>query len=91
MDNNTHSMFGETPDGLLVRLSPLEKAVQVYVPEGLRQEVLTLEHNPAHAGHPGVNKMYTSMRWAYYWKSMVADVYNFVANCNAGGSGAHVG
>lgn len=83
MDNNTHSRFGESPDGLLVRLSPLDKAVQVYEPEGLRQEVLTLEHNPAHAGHPGVNKMYTSLRRAYYWESMVADVYTFVANHNA--------
>eukprot|EP00170_Pyropia_yezoensis_P002394 contig_10050_g2398 len=27
--------------------------------------------------------MYTSMRRAYFWVSMVADVYNFVANCNA--------
>lgn len=83
MDNNTRSRFGETPEGLLVRLSPLDRAVQIYVPEGLRQEVLTLEHVPAHAGHPGVNKMYTAMRRAYYWEAMVADVQNFVANCTA--------
>lgn len=82
MDKNAHSRFGETPDGLLVRLSPLDKSVQVYVPEGLRQEVLTLEHMPAHAGHPGVNKMYASMRRTYYWEAMAADVYDYVANCD---------
>jgi len=44
-------------------------------------EILTLEHAPAHAGHPGANKMYVSMRRFFYWESMVADVYAYVANC----------
>lgn len=83
MDRNTHSRFGESPEGLLVRLSPLDRAVQVYVPVPLRQEVLRLEHDPAHAGHPGMNKMYTSMRRTYYWESMAADVYTYVAQCAA--------
>lgn len=51
------------------------------VPRELRDEVLTLEHMPAHAGHPRANKMYTSMRRSSYWESMVMDVYSFVANC----------
>jgi len=38
-------------------------------------EILTLEHAPAHAGHPGANMMYVSMRRFFYWESMVADVY----------------
>lgn len=83
MDGDTNSRFGETPEGLLVRLRPLDRSVQVYVPEGLRQEVLTYEHAPAYAGHPGVNKMYASMRRAYYWEAMVTDKYDFVANCDA--------
>jgi len=40
------------------------------------------EHYPPQAGHPGANKMYTSVRRWFYWESMVVDVYAFVANCN---------
>ena len=81
MNRNPKSRFGETPDGLLVRLAPLDRAVQIIGPKALQKEVLTLEHEPGHAGHPGVNKMYTSMRRSFYWDTMVADVASFVSNC----------
>jgi len=59
----------------------LDRAAQVYVPKSLRMEILTVKHAPAHAGHPGANKMYVSMRRFIYWESMVADMYAYVANC----------
>lgn len=83
MDQNVNSRYGETPEGLLVRLAPLDRAVQIVVPKALQQEVLSLEHEPGHAGHPGMNKMYTSMRRVFYWESMVADVHAFVSNCSS--------
>lgn len=82
MDTNSATRYTETKEGLLVRVAPLDQAVQVYVPEGLRQEVLTLEHDPAHAGHPGITKMYAFMRRAYYWEAMIADVGAFVGGCS---------
>lgn len=81
MNRSQDSRFRETPEGLLVRLAPLDRAVQILVPRALRDEVLHLEHKPAHAGHPGVNQMYTSLRRHFYWDSMITDVYAYVADC----------
>jgi len=81
MDLNAHSRYSENAQGLLVLRAPVDRATQVYVRKSLRMEILTVEHAPAHAGHPGANKMYVSMRRFFYWESMVADVYAYVANC----------
>jgi len=78
---NAHSRYSENAQGMLLRRAPLERATQVYVSRSLRIEILTLEHAPAHAGHPGANKTYVSMRRFFYWESMVADVYNYMENC----------
>lgn len=81
MDGNDKSRFREDTNGLLVRIAPLDDAVQVYVPSHMRHGVLMREHLPPQAGHPGANKMYTSMRRWFYWEAMVIEVYAFVANC----------
>jgi len=59
-----------------LRVAPLDGAVQVYVPFIPRQDLLRLEHTVVRAGHPGVNRMYASVRRHYYWESMAADVYD---------------
>jgi len=66
MDRNAHSRNSENAQGLRFRRAPLDRATQLYVPKSLRTEILTLEHAPAHAGHPGANKMYVSMRRFFY-------------------------
>jgi len=81
MDQNMHSRFSETKEGLLVRVAPLDAAVQVYVPFALRQDPLRLEHDVVRAGRPGVNRMYASIRRHYYWESITADLYDWVASC----------
>lgn len=83
MNRDTNSRYGETPEGLLVRFAPLDRSVQIVVPKSLQREVMVLEHEPGHAGHPGVNKMYASMRRGFYWETMIADVYAFVSACPA--------
>jgi len=81
MDGSDKSRFREDPNGLLVRVAPFDGATQVYVPTRMRDGVMVREHYPPQAGHPGANKMYTSMRRWFYWESVVVDVYAFVANC----------
>jgi len=81
MDGNNKSRFREDLNGLLVRTAPLDGAAQVHVPTHMRYGVMMREHYPPQAGHPGANKIYTSMRLCFYWESMVVDVYAFVANC----------
>ena len=74
MVQNKHARFLQTKEGLLVRVAPLDCAIQVYVPFALRQDLLPLEHDVVRAGHPGVSQMYASIRRSYYWESMVSDV-----------------
>jgi len=81
MDGNDKSRFRDDPNGLLVRTVPLDGVAQVFVPTHMRYGVTIREHYPLQAGHPGANKMYTSMRRWFYCESMVVDVYAFVANC----------
>jgi len=57
IDQNEHSRFSESNEGLLVRVAAPDGAVQVYVPFILRQGLLRLEHIVVRAGHPGVNRM----------------------------------
>jgi len=80
MDQNAHSRFSETKEGLLVRVAPLGGAAQVYVPLTLLQDLLRLAHDVVHAGRPGVNQMYAAIRRHYYWESMAADVYDWMAS-----------
>jgi len=81
MDSSDNSWFREDPNGLLARTAPLDGAAQVYVPTHMRYGEMMRDHYPPQAGHPGENKMYTSMRRWFYWESMVVEVYAFVANC----------
>jgi len=81
MHGSDKSRFREDPYGLLVRTAPFDGVAQVYVPTHIRYGVMMREHYRQQAGHPGANKMYTTMRQWLYWESMVVDVYAFVANC----------
>ena len=81
MDGSDKSLFPADPNGLLVRVAPLDGATKVYVPTHMRDGVMMREHYPPQAGRPGAKTMYTSMRRWFYWESMVVDVYAFVTNC----------
>jgi len=81
MDSSDKSRFREDPNGHVVRTAPLDGAAKVYMPTNMRYGVMMREHYPPQAGHPGANKMYTSMRRWFYRESVVADVYAFVASC----------
>lgn len=81
MDTIVGTGHTETAEGLLVRLAALYQTIHAYVRARLSQEVHTLGITPAHAGHPEVTTMYTSMRRAYFWAAMIAEVHAFVAGC----------
>jgi len=57
---------GSHTNGLLVRTAPLDGAAQVNVPTFMRSGIMMRDHYPSQAGHPGANKMYTSMRRWFY-------------------------
>jgi len=51
---------------------------QLVIPKSLFKRVLTLEHHATVAAHPGMNRMYYTMRKAYYWPSMLTDVHTTI-------------
>jgi len=51
---------------------------KLVIPKSLRERVLTLEHHATVAAHPGMNRMYYTMRKTSYWPSMVTDIHSTI-------------
>jgi Integrase zinc binding domain/Integrase core domain len=69
------------PYGIIVSKAPLDGCEQILVPSSLRPRVLYLEHHPKSIGHPGVTKMFATMRQRYFWRNMYKDVEETVRQC----------
>jgi len=54
---------------------------QLVIPKSLRERVVTREHHATVAAHSGMNRMYCTMRKAYYWPSMVTDIHTTITKC----------
>jgi len=54
---------------------------QLVIPAALRDRLLWWEHTATVAAHPGINRMYYTMRRKYYWPSMVTDIFNVITKC----------
>jgi Integrase zinc binding domain len=78
---DAYSLFDLNDTGIVVRKAPLDGAEQIVVPPSLRPRILHLEHFPRVAGHPGVTRMFRSIRRHYFWEHMASDVANTVMNC----------
>lgn len=74
-------LYMEDDRGLLCRLAPVDRALQVVVPEVLRERVLCLAHYPKHAGHPGGSSLFATLRKDFFWQGMSSDCRAFVARC----------
>lgn len=44
-------------NGVIVQLAPINSAVQILVPQVLRERLLYHPHHPVKAGHPGQHRM----------------------------------
>jgi len=68
--NMHHALYRRTPSGN-----------QLVIPKSLRERLLTLEHHATVAAHPGMNRMYYTIRKAYYWPLMVTDIHTTILKC----------
>ena len=75
------SLFDFNEDGILVRKAPLDGSRQVVVPASLQPRVLHLEHFPKTAGHPGITRMFRTLRKTFFWPKMAVDVATTVREC----------
>ena len=49
--------------------------------DGLRSEILDEAHNAPYAMHPGMTKMYKTLRQHYWWPGLKKDVAGFISRC----------
>jgi len=68
--NEHHALYRRTPYGN-----------QLVISKALRKRVLTLEHHATVPAHSDMNRMYFTMRKAYYWPSMVTDIHTTITKC----------
>jgi Integrase zinc binding domain len=68
-------------DGIAIRRAPLDGCEHILVPMALRPRVIYLEHYRRSSGHPGVTKMFRSMRKRHLWKNMYREIEDAVRSC----------
>jgi hypothetical protein len=76
------SLYDFEYSGLLVRRAPLEGTTQIVLPKSLQARVLHLEYFPRTAGHPGVSRMFRSLRRSFFWPRMAVDVAYTIRQCD---------
>lgn len=54
---------------------------RIYVPMGMRTEILLLLHDDPTAGHQGVSRTLKRMQLSYIWRGMKKDVKRYVRTC----------
>ena len=64
--SDADSPYSLTEQGILVRQSPSTGERQVVVPESLRPRLLHSYHYSAVAGHPGIRRMYETLKQGLY-------------------------
>lgn len=82
------SLFKIHNNRIFIRLEPRqneqlsESSVwKVWVPEGLRRELLEKEHDDPTAAHGGMIKTIERLRRKFYWPKMVKEVREYVSRC----------
>jgi len=75
------SRFYANGDGILCRQGHQQEVQKVVVSQSLTKDILQREHSSPLGAHPGGTRMYHTLRRRYYWPSLVADVFGWVAAC----------
>ncbi len=75
---NTDPPPAETPPNL------------TYVPQPLRQRVLSLVHSIPSSGHPGITATLQLLNNRFWWPSIQTDTITFIKNCDIGNISASV-
>jgi len=79
VERGTAKAFFRNKHHALYRRTPYSN--QLDIPKSLRERVLTLEHHAIVAAHPGTNRMYYTMRKAYFWPSMEKNIHTTITKC----------
>ena len=81
--SSQRAFFSQEKNGLLCRRSMYGRETRVVIPEALEKRLLNHQHPSVLAWHPGLRRMYNTIRRCVYWPTMVVDVYKHVEQCPA--------
>jgi len=81
LDTSESTRFYQNADGLLCREGHRAGSQKLLIPRSLVEDVLRAEHSSPLAAHSGGSWMYQTMRNHFYWSSLAADVFGWVAAC----------
>jgi len=79
LDTSEPTRFYQNADGLLCREGHRAGSQQLLIPRSLDKDVLRAEHSSPLVARHGGSWMYQTMRNHYYWPSLAADVFGWVA------------
>jgi len=91
LDTSEPTRLYQNADGLLCREGHRAGFQQLLIPRSLVEDVLLAEHSSPLVAHPGGSRMYQTMRNHYYWPSLAADVFGWVAACPTCAKNCHMG
>jgi len=69
-------------DGLLYLVDVASGQERLYVPAALRLHILHMVHQSSYFQHPGMTKMYSTLRRDLYWPHMRKHIEDYVARCH---------
>jgi len=81
LDTPEPTRFYQNADGLLCRERHRAGSQPLLIPRSLVKDVSWAEHSSPLAAQPGGSRMYHTRRIHYYWPSLAADVFGWVAAC----------
>lgn len=85
-----NSWFPVDPNGVYVRIAPLDGAVRMYIPAALRPTILHRSHYSTLADHSGEQHMYATMRTQIHWPHVANDAYATVDDCTSCARNRHI-
>jgi transposase InsO family protein len=60
----------------------IAETLQLVVPQGLREKVMTLGHEALLSAHLGITKTYNKINREFFWPAMKADIKRHVLSCH---------
>lgn len=76
--------FTINSNGLLVRKSTLDGAIQIVIPQSHRRRIPMVSHHASTAGHPDQRRVYDKLSHHFSWHHMAGDVDHIVSRCKSG-------
>jgi len=68
-------------EGILWRKGEEGKPARRVIPKKMREQIITLCHEPPLAGHQGIERTVERVKSRYYWRGISKDVSSFVKGC----------